>query len=253
LVPRSSIIEATIKNIRAVLIDNRELDPERISFFNSIIPGCRNPLVVKTPVLNEIARDTWKEYKTDLQAYLALCDKLWLETEYYEEKKVAILLLTKLVKKYPEEVLEKLLRYFSELYTWDLVDQFGTKLCSELVFHNFDILKNFKHWTTSSDFWVRRLSLVCLIKLRNIQLSFDQWLEVKIILKQLWRDKEHYVQKAMAWCLRELSKMNSDKVTHFLRDQLSQNDGFKLPSKSFIKSCIKKLSTSNQDSILNLL
>ena len=78
---------------------DKETDAERISFFNSIIPGCRNPLIVKTPVLVKLANELWKENKNDRTFLLQICDNLWNEDTYYEEKKVAIFLLEKLVKK----------------------------------------------------------------------------------------------------------------------------------------------------------
>jgi 3-methyladenine DNA glycosylase AlkD len=248
----SKITDSTSR-IREILYQNREKSTERFSFFNRIIPGCKNPLAVKTPILLKIVRIFWKEYQGNLEGYLTLCDNLWFKTEYYEEKKVAILLLEKLVTRHPDILLMKILNYYSKLYTWDLVDQFGTKLCSELVKRNFSLLETFNQWTISDDFWIRRLSLVCLIRLRNVQLSSDQWSEVEAILIQLWNDSEYYVQKAMAWCLRELSKMNSDRVSPFLWTVLSQKTKSERFSKSFIKSCIKKLPESDQESILSLL
>ncbi len=250
--PDSKITDSTSR-IRVILYQNREKNEERFSFFNTIIPGCKNPLAVKTPILLNIVRLIWKEYQGNLAGYLALCDNLWFETEYYEEKKVAILLLEKLATRHPDILLMKIINYYSKLYTWDLVDQFGTKLCSELVKRNFTLLKTFNQWTISDNFWIRRLSLVCLIRLRNVRLSSDQWSEVEAILIQLWNDSALYVQKAMAWSLRELSKMNSDKVSLFLRTIISQNAESERSSKSFMKLCIKKLPESDQESILSLL
>ncbi len=244
---KDSLVKNSVKIIRSILMDNRELDSEKISFFNSIIPGCRNPLVVKTPILTSIVKDIWNEYKTDLQAFLSLCDQLWIETKYYEEKKIVILLLEKIVGKSPDILLKKVLEYHSDLYTWDLVDQFGMRLCSELLRRDFTVIKNFKHWVASEDLWIRRLSLVCFVRLRNIRLSSDQWSEIELVLEPSWKDNEHYVKKAMSWCLRELSKMNSDKVTDFICNNLTLTSESKKISKPFIKSCIRKLPNTNQD------
>ncbi|MHA2075557.1 MAG: DNA alkylation repair protein, partial [Candidatus Hodarchaeales archaeon] len=73
------------------------------------------------------------------------------------------------------------------------------------------------------------------------------------MLETLWEDKEYYVHKAMAWCLRELSKSNSDKVTSFLINRLSQKLTIEHVNKTFVKNCIKKLPSKEQSKILNLI
>ncbi|MHA1969457.1 MAG: DNA alkylation repair protein [Candidatus Hodarchaeales archaeon] len=246
-------IEKSVEWIRENLIGNKETNPEKISLFNSIIPGCRNPLVVKTPVLEKIARDIWQEKKEDAEFIVELCDKLWQENEYYEENKVAIFLLERFVKKKPDLVLVKIEEYSPHLYTWDLVDQFGMRLCSELVKNKFKNLNKFNPWIRSDEFWIRRLALVSLVRLRNTQLTTDQWEIILPMLETLWEDKEYYVHKAMAWCLRELSKSNSDKVTSFLINRLSQKLTIEHVNKTFVKNCIKKLPSKEQSKILNLI
>ncbi|MFX0085493.1 MAG: DNA alkylation repair protein [Candidatus Hodarchaeota archaeon] len=250
---RKNEVEKIIKQIREVLNANRETDPERISLFNSIIPGCRNPLIVKTPVLVKLSREIWMNYKQELDFILDLSYILWHENEYYEENKIAIFLLEKYVKKIPENILQRIETYFPLLYTWDLVDQFGMRICSELLKNNFKCIKIFSTWIVSSDFWIRRLSLVSLVGLRNKKLTTDQWIVIEKMLKKLWEDDEYYVYKAMAWCLRELSKLNSDKVASFLKQSLTQKSDKKHINRSFIKTCIKKLSSSEQLKILSLL
>lgn len=250
---RKNDLETIVNWIRKSLTANRETDTKRISFFNSIIPGCRNPLVVKTKVLEKISRKIWKDNKKDLDIILKLCDLLWKENEYYEEKKISIFILEKLVKNNPDILLVKIEDYSSDLYTWDLVDQFGMRICSELVKSNFQNIEIFSPWMLSSNFWIRRLSLVCLVRLRNTHLTSEQWLTIVPMLQTLWEDEEYYVHKAMSWCLRELSKSNSEKVVSFLTSVLTQRSQVKHINKTFIKTCIKKLSSEQQSKFLLLI
>jgi 3-methyladenine DNA glycosylase AlkD len=250
---RKKEIEKVIKRVRETLNANRETDTGRISLFNSIIPGCRNPLIVKTPILVKISREIWRNYKQDLDFILHLRDIFWQENEFYEENKVTIFLLEKFVRNSPEKILEGIDKYLPLLYTWDLVDQFGMRICSELLKNNFQYIKIFSSWILSRDFWIRRLSLVSLVRLRNTKLTPDQWIVIEKMLRTLWEDEEYYVYKAMSWSLRELSKSNSANVTSFLKQQLSQKSDIKHINKSFIKTCIKKLSSTEQSKILSLI
>jgi 3-methyladenine DNA glycosylase AlkD len=246
-------INSTIDRVRANLFEHREKDLEKVDFFNSIIPGCINPLVIKTPILTKTSRELWSEYKKDLDSILNICNILWKETTYYEEKKITIFLLERLVKKHPDILLKKIQEFSTDLYTWDLVDQFGMRLCSELLKNNFLLFKTFKQWAQSSNFWIRRLSLVSLVRLRNTQLSDDQWYDIESLLVKLWEDEEYYVHKAMSWCLRELSKSNEDKVILFLAKKLSLKEDIKHVNKTFVKECSKKLPPSEQLKLLGLL
>ena len=74
---RKKRIDDFIMKIRLKLERNKETDPKRISKFNLIIPGCRNPLIIKTPLLEKLARELWTENKDDLTSIFQICDLLW--------------------------------------------------------------------------------------------------------------------------------------------------------------------------------
>ena len=103
-------IDKIVSSIRKTLLENKELDEEKIERFNKIIPGSKNPLMVKILVITKIANNIWKDMKeTNIDEILLICDHLWFNNEYYEEYKVIIFLLEKFVKKEPKEIIKGLI------------------------------------------------------------------------------------------------------------------------------------------------
>ncbi|MHA1976444.1 MAG: DNA alkylation repair protein [Candidatus Hodarchaeales archaeon] len=246
-------IDKIVDSIRKILRESREQDEVKIARFNKIIPGAIDPLVVKTPIITKIANNIWTDMrKSNSDVILLLCDYLWFNTKYYEEYKVIILLLEKFVRKEPDAIFQRIEKYTPKLHTWDLVDQFGMRLCAELVKQDFDNLQHCVPLMKSDNFWIRRISLVSLVRLRREKLTKNQWERIQTILDHHWTDAEYYVNKALSWSLREISKENEMLVFTFLERKITRQEYGKHITIGFLKDCSKHLSQSLQKDLLTI-
>lgn len=157
-------------------------------------------LGIRVPVISKIAKDFAASYsEADI---LTLCDGLWALHCHEAYEAVGKLLEQKAIKDM-DAVWERLSRYKEDFQAWAMADG--------LMHAAFRVLKEKpgylnvmeKEWLTHSNMWVRRACLTFTlfrVKKGGNPLPSMDWAE------QLVKEQEWFIQKAVAWHVRELSK-----------------------------------------------
>ena len=98
---------------------------------------------------------------------------------------------------------------------WDTVDLLASTFLGKLLLkfpeHRNDLIEN---WSRTSDIWLHRSTLI-------FQLKYKQKTDLELLTKQIARFKNHkefFIQKAIGWSLREVSKWNSEWVKNEIID-----------------------------------
>lgn len=246
------MVEEEIQNVKAILLENA--DQENLSQFLKFIPGAQNALAVRTPILDDIVRSIWKEQrKLGLKYIIGTCQALWTPASYYEERKVAIRLLEKLVKQDSQSVMDLVNEWKYDIHTWDLCDQLGMRCSGNCLALDFDrYLLDIQSWCRSTELWIRRLSIVSLVKLRKSLLTNQQLDSIVDVFHTVWNDDRHYIRKGLTWSLRELSKSNSLQIKQFLEHQIKKKMLSKGIGIQFLRDSIKKLDPEDQKQLIAL-
>ncbi|MFQ5980360.1 MAG: DNA alkylation repair protein [Candidatus Heimdallarchaeota archaeon] len=245
-------IAAEILRVKAVLRENAE--SQKLDEFLKFVPGAQNALAVRTPVIDDVVSSIWKERPQNDERYIvAACEALWTADSYYEERKVAIRLLEKLVKNNSESVMNLVNQWKEDIHTWDLCDQMGMRCSGNCLALSFEFyMPDIQYWSQRSELWVRRLGIVSLVKLRNQLLTKEQWDEIMEIFNVVWDDNRHYIKKGLAWSLRELSKLNPILVSEFLESQIRESSLNKSFGLQFLRESVKKLDMKTQERLVGL-
>lgn len=115
---------------------------------------------------------------------------------------------------------------------WDSVDYINS-VCIRPFFKKFPVDKYeiTQKWIDSGNMWLQRLSIICQLGLRE---KTDTTLLSRNIL-QLNTSNEFFIQKAIGWSLRELSKSMPDTVLAFVENNelkpLSRREALRLLKK----------------------
>lgn len=246
------VIAAEILKAKAILLENAE--HQKLDEFLKFIPGAQNALAVRTPVIDDIMRSIWKAKPQNDDGYIVeACKALWTPDSYYEERKVAIRLLEKLVKDNSESVMNLVNQWKKDIHTWDLCDQMGMRCSGNCLALNFEFyMPDIQYWSRRSELWVRRLGIVSLVKLRNQSLTKEQWNDIVEIFEAVWDDDRHYIRKGLAWSFRELSKSNPMLVSEFLESQIRESNLTKSFGLQFLRESVKKLDANTQERLIGL-
>ena len=121
-----------------------------------------------------------------------------------EEKLLAVKLLGKIAKKDPARSLEMIQLFAKNIGNWAVCDAMGMQgLKPILTTHREDIFALARKYNNATDPWQRRLSLVLVEWYTRIK---ELHPAIKRLVKNLEKDEEYYVQKAIVWIKKNLAK-----------------------------------------------
>lgn len=188
------MMSAALKTIQEELRKNATSGHS--GFLEKIVPGQQKAYGVKTPVLNQLAR----QYA---QGSFALVKELW-KSGALEEQIIAIKIVEKIGKKEPEKVLPLFKQFSNGIKNWAVCDGLGMQFLRGIVkTHADEIFSLAGKLNHSKDSWQRRLSLV-MVEWYTRDGAFHS--QVKKLVKNLEDDDEYYVKKAIVWINNNLRK-----------------------------------------------
>jgi len=185
------------------------IDAESVAKYHKV---ARPYLGVRVPAITQLARDYWSRSNED--GLIPTCEKLWLSNIAEARVLVGKLLEVKAFRN-TQAVWDFLNHIKMDLDAWAIADHLekGAKRCILSDRRRLDEMEEV--WLNHPNFWIRRACLVFTLddakKGRNPERSL-KWAAGMV------DDREWFIQKAIGWWLRELSKHNPERVVSFLDD-----------------------------------
>lgn len=184
-------------------------------------------LGVPNPALNDITK-RWRQ-GMDVPARVALAEALW-QTDIFEARLAAAKLLTQARLRPDDSAAWALIvSWVPDFDSWAIADHAMMAGQKRLVADPARI-DEVEGWTTSDSHWTRRAAMV--ITLPFTRQNHPDETETAIRERVLgWaagyvRDPEWFIQKSVAWWLRELSKHDPDRVRAFMAENGRQMKRF---------------------------
>ena len=195
---------------------NEHQDPEKAAQSATYHKAPRPYLGVANPIINDLTKK-WRT-KMDVEQRVDLADALW-ETDIYEARIAAAKMLTQARIKDDDDVWGLIASWVDDFDSWAIADHACMAGQKRLVADPARI-DHVEEWVKSEHMWTRRAALV--ITLPWTKMNNPKPLDLEIRERVLgWAalmvpDRAWFIQKAIAWWLRELSKHDSDAVRAFL-------------------------------------
>ncbi|TYB81676.1 DNA alkylation repair protein [Maritimibacter fusiformis] len=202
--------EAALNALRA------EADPTRAAGVAAYMKVERDYLGVPMSVVNDLTKG-WRQ-TLDIGGRVALADALW-QTDIHEARIAATKLLTQ-ARIRPDDAVWSLIKsWVPDFDGWAIADH-ACMAGHRRLMANPTRVDEVEPWTTSPHLWTRRAALV--ITLPWARLNNPKPGDIAVRERVLgWAahyvdDREWFIQKAVAWWLRDLSKHDPDRVRAFL-------------------------------------
>jgi len=193
-------------------------DPSKIAQMAAYHKIDREYLGVSNPGINDITT-TWRRSLT-LTQRLKTARFLW-DHNSHEGRIAAAKLLTQARIKNDVAVWDLISDWVTQFDAWAIADHVASAGSRRLV-ADPTRLDHVENWTKHESFWVRRAALVMTLPwCKSRDPKPDELAQRERILG--WAagytaDKEWFIQKSVAWWLRDLSKRDPDRVRQFLVD-----------------------------------
>ncbi len=168
------------------------------------------------PALNDLTK-AWRHELT-LDERVALADALW-QTNIFEARVAAAKLLTQARIKGDEPVWRLIASWLPDFDCWAIADH-ACMAGQKRVVADPSRLDEVEGWTTSEHMWTRRAALVITLPWTKQNHPKPEELAARDRILD-WAagyvdDKEWFIQKAVGWWLRDLSKHDPDRVRAFV-------------------------------------
>ncbi|MEP2030289.1 MAG: DNA alkylation repair protein [Paracoccaceae bacterium] len=216
----SQAAENALTQIRA------HADSERATGADAYHKIDRIYLGVSNPVLNDLTK-TWRQ-SLDVPTRVEVATELW-ETNIYEARLAAAKLLTQARIRPDDDVWALIASWVSDFDSWAIADH-ACMAGQKRLIADPDRVEEVARWTTSNHLWTKRAALV--ITLPWAKQNHPKPKDTKIREQVLgWAasyvsDRAWFIQKAIGWWLRDLSKRDPDRVRAFLSHHSEQMKPF---------------------------
>ncbi|WP_170596017.1 DNA alkylation repair protein [Ruegeria arenilitoris] len=191
-------------------------DPDRAAQMAAYHKVDRPYLGVPNPVLNDLTK-SWRQ-QMNVDARVALADQLW-QTNIHEARLAAAKLLTQARIRPDQAVWDLLQSWLSDFDAWAVADH-ASMAMQKRLWADPSRLDQVEGWTTSDHMWTRRAALVATLPWtkQNHPKPEDLQRRDRILgwAAGYIPDRDWFIQKAVAWWLRDLSKHDPDRVRAFL-------------------------------------
>jgi len=217
------MIEKIINEFKTLLEENKPTlaDEQKQRMYKIINPDIENYeiLGIKIADIEKIVKKVHEKfdctYKDATEVYRIL-------SRYNtEEFKFAAFLFLNTFKKYFSS---DTIKVFHEVYlkcchTWSVCDStsirvigpFLAKKGNELLAQN-----NINEWSESENLWIKRASMVILLKIIMVHKDFEEKRVFNIVEKMLHHVEGNYIEKGIGWLLKTCSKYKPDIVMNYL-------------------------------------
>lgn len=193
-------------------------DPDRAAGAAAYHKAARPYLGIAVPVLTDLAKG-WREgLSTD--ARVTLADGLW-QSDIHEARIAAAKLLTQARIKDDELVWRLICGWVPQFDAWAIADHVCDAGARRLVADPARI-DEVETWTRDPSFWVRRAALVITLPWtkQNFPKPADLVIRDRVLgwAADMADDPEWFIQKVIAWWLRDLSRHDAPRTRAFLAD-----------------------------------
>lgn len=191
-------------------------DPERAAGAAAYHKASRRYLGVPVPQIEALVAE-WRAALT-LDDRIALAAALW-DSDIHEARVAAAKLLTQARIRPDDRAWALLASWVPQFDAWSLADHAASALARRLV-ADPSRLDTVETWTQDANMWVRRAALVATLPWtkQNHPSPGDLAVRDRVLgwAAGYVSDRDWFIQKAIAWWLRDLSRHDPDRARAFL-------------------------------------
>ncbi|WP_333817453.1 DNA alkylation repair protein [Tabrizicola sp.] len=193
-----------------------EADPARAVTEAAYLKSPRHVLGLRVPRITELAT-AWRE-ELSVEERVALADGLW-RSDIHDARVAAAKLLTQARLRPDQGAWDLIASWVPQFDGWALADHASDAGARRLV-ADPSRLDQVETWIASPHMWTRRAALVMTLPWTKQNFPTDQDLAIRARVLgwcvALAPDRDWFIQKAVAWWLRDLSKHDAAATRAFL-------------------------------------
>ena len=215
--------EDVIIEIKNLLVEKTpRLTPEQKSKMYKIInPEISNYVKygVKVAEIENIVKIVYNKFVCTYQDAIEIFKTL-TKSNVEEEKFAAFFFLNRFKKNFNEKTIDLFREeYAKHCHTWSHCDSTCVRVIGPFLGkHDNEELakKTIDEWSNSDNTWIKRASMVILLKITMIRKDFDETFVFELVEKMLKYSEANYIEKGIGWLLKTCSKYKPEVIIAYL-------------------------------------
>ena len=176
-------------------------------------------LGIRFPALRRRVKEGFSFYDLPEEEILAVWDRLWRDSPYGDVLFAALEYYAPLVRTRVSPALWPVVRHWPErVDNWCHCDGLSSVYSWILAAEPDSVYPQLEAWNRSTNQWLRRVSLVSLIHYSGKNAVFMPVDRVLPLVTACLADEREYVQNAVGWVLREMSRAYPGQIANYLQE-----------------------------------
>jgi 3-methyladenine DNA glycosylase AlkD len=212
-----------VKEISSLLLQNTPhlSEDQKERMYKILNPDISDYIIygVKMPEIEKIVKIVYEKYDCSYDDAVEVF-KILTRTNIEEQKFAGFFFLNRFKKHFNEKIIHVIKEEYSEhCHTWSHCDSTGVRLLGPFLGKKGNetlALKTIDDWSNSDNLWIKRASMVILLKITMMRKDFDEDYVFNLVEKMLKYSGENYIEKGIGWLLKTCSRYKPKVIIDYL-------------------------------------
>ncbi|MHA1458798.1 MAG: DNA alkylation repair protein [Promethearchaeota archaeon] len=246
------MIDSIVKEISSLLLENtpKQSKDQKERMYRILNPDISDYVIygVRMPEIERIVKSVLTKFNSTYHDAVEVFRKL-TRTNIEELKFAGFFFLNRFKKYFNEGTVDLLKQEYSEhCHTWSHCDSTCVRLLGPFLGKKGNeslAKKTIDEWSESNNLWIKRASMVILLKITMMRKDFDEDYVFALVEKMVKHSEANYIEKGIGWLLKTCSKYKPEPIIDFL---LKNKNIF---SRLILRYASEKLPKERRAEILN--
>jgi len=217
------MIDSIVKEISNLLLENtpQQSEDQKDRMYRILNPDISNYVIygVRMPEIEKIVKSVHAKFECKYDDAVEVFRKL-TRTNVEELKFAGFFLLNRFKKNFNEGTVELIKEEYSEhCHTWSHCDSTCVRLLGPYLGKKGNeslAKKTIDEWSESNNLWIKRASMVILLKITMMRKDFDEDYVFELVEKMIKYSEANYVEKGIGWLLKTCSRYKPEVIIAYL-------------------------------------
>ena len=246
------MIESIINGITSLLIQKKpnQTEEQKTRMYKILNPDISDYIIYgnRMPEIEKIVKSVHEKFDCSYDDAVEVFRKL-TRTNVEEHKFAGFFFLNRFKKYFNAKIIDIIREEYSEhCHTWSHCDSTCVRLLGPFLGKKGNealAKKTINEWSNSNNLWIKRASMVILLKITMMRKDFNEEYVFELVEKMLKYSEANYIEKGIGWLLKTCSKYKPAVIF----DYLSKNK--KNLSRLILRYASEKLPKEKRAEILN--
>ena len=217
------MIDSIVKEISSLLLENipQQSEDQKKRMYKILNPDTSDYIIygIRMPEIEKIVKSVYEKIDCSYDDAVEVFRKL-TRTNIEEKKFAGFFFLNRFKKHFNEETVEVFRKEYAEhCHTWSHCDSTCVRLLGPFLGKKGNdalAMKTINEWSNSDNLWIKRASMVILLKITMMRKDFDENFVFELVERMLKYSEANYIEKGIGWLLKTCSKYKPEVIIDYL-------------------------------------